>query len=61
MSSSIYFSMKAIRSCRRELWPCFVADMPEEVSTLAKAAYPDDDGYFLHYIPREKLARISAN
>jgi hypothetical protein len=36
----------------------FVADLPEEVLTLAKAAHPDDDGYFLHYIPREKLARI---
>jgi hypothetical protein len=39
----------------------FVADTPEEVLTLAKAAHPDDDGYFLHYIPREKLARIYAN
>jgi hypothetical protein len=39
----------------------FVADTPEEVLALAKAAHPDDDGYFLHYIPREKLARIYAN
>jgi hypothetical protein len=39
----------------------FVADTPEEVLALAKAAHPDDDGFFLHYIPREKLARIYAN
>jgi len=39
----------------------FVADTPEEVLALAKAAHPEDDGFFLHYIPREKLARIYAN
>jgi hypothetical protein len=39
----------------------FVADTPEAVLALAKAAHPDDDGYFLHYIPREKLARIYAH
>jgi hypothetical protein len=31
----------------------FVADTPEEVLALAKAAHPDDDGFFLHYIPRD--------
>ena len=36
----------------------FVADSPEEVLTLARTAHPEDDGFFLHYIPREKLARI---
>jgi hypothetical protein len=39
----------------------FVADTPEEVLALAKAAHPEDDGFFLHYIPREKVARIYAN
>ena len=39
----------------------FVADTPEEVLALAKAAHPDDDGFFLHYILREKPARIYAN
>jgi hypothetical protein len=39
----------------------FVAETPEEVLALAQAAHPDDDGFFLHYIPREKLARIYAN
>jgi len=39
----------------------FVADTPEEVLALAKAAHPEDDGFFLHYIPREKLAHIYAN
>jgi hypothetical protein len=34
----------------------FVADTPEEVLALAKAAHPEDDGFFLHDIPREKLA-----
>jgi hypothetical protein len=39
----------------------FVADTPEEAMTLAKAAHPDDDGSFMRYIPREKLARIYAH
>lgn len=39
----------------------FVADTPEEAMTLAKAAHPEDDGSFMHYIPQEKLARIYAN
>jgi hypothetical protein len=37
----------------------FVADTPEEVLGLAAAAHPEDDGSFVHYIPREKVARIS--
>jgi|SRR3970282_1836848 hypothetical protein len=39
----------------------FVADTPEEVIAQAKTAHPEDDGSFLHYIPREKVARIYAN
>ncbi len=39
----------------------FVADTPEDALALAAAAHPEDDGSFIHYIPREKLARISAN
>ena len=39
----------------------FVADTPEEAWALALAAHPDDDGRFMRYIPREKLARIYAN
>jgi hypothetical protein len=38
----------------------FVADTPGEVLRLARAAHPEDDGFFLRYIPREKLARIYA-
>lgn len=38
----------------------FVADTPEEAWGLATAAYPEDDGRFLYYIPREALARIYA-
>ncbi len=39
----------------------FVADTPQEVLALARAAHPDDDGRVRHYIPREKLARIYAD
>ena len=39
----------------------FVADTLEEAMALAKAAHPDDDGSFMRYIPREKLARIYAH
>jgi hypothetical protein len=38
-----------------------VADTPEEVLALAQAAHPEDDGFFLRYIPREKVARIYTN
>src|SRR6266850_3876376 len=36
----------------------FVADTPEEAIALARAAHPEDDGFFLHYIPHERVARI---
>ena len=39
----------------------FVADTPEEVIAQATAAHPEDNGGFIHYIPKEKLARIYAN
>ena len=39
----------------------FVADTPEEALALAAAAHPEDDGRFVHYIPREKVARIYAS
>jgi hypothetical protein len=39
----------------------FVADTPEEDLALARVAHPEDDGFFLRYIPREKMARIYAN
>lgn len=38
----------------------FVADTPEEVMAQAQAAHPDDNGGFMHYIPRQKVARIYA-
>jgi hypothetical protein len=38
----------------------FVADTSPEAFALAQAAHPDDDGFFIHYIPRERLARIYA-
>ena len=39
----------------------FVADTPEAALALAITAHPEDDGRFVHYIPREKLARIYAD
>lgn len=39
----------------------FAADTPEEAWKLAAAAHPEDDGCFIRYIPREKVARIYAH
>src|SRR5215510_3970345 len=39
----------------------FAADTPEEAWALAATAHPEDDGSFIRYIPREKVARIYAN
>ena len=39
----------------------FAADTPEEAWALADAAHPEDDGSFIRFIPREKMARIYAN
>ena len=39
----------------------FVADTPEEVLALSAAAHTADDGRFIHYILREKAARVYAN
>ena len=36
----------------------FAADEPEVAWALAKAAHPEDDGSFIIYVPREKVARI---
>ena len=38
----------------------FAADTPEEVIAWATATHPEDEGWFIHYIPREKLVRIYA-
>lgn len=39
----------------------FVADDSREAVALARAAHPDDDGYFVKYIPIKKVARIYAH
>jgi hypothetical protein len=39
----------------------FGGDTPEEVLSQARAARPEDAGFFLHYIPHEKVARIYAD
>lgn len=38
----------------------FVADLAEHALALARAAHPEDEGFFLHYIHKEKAARIYA-
>jgi hypothetical protein len=50
--------------CHRGKYICiageelFVADTAKQAIALAKAAHPDDDGQFLHYISRERVLRI---
>ncbi|GMU21078.1 MAG: hypothetical protein AMXMBFR13_11720 [Phycisphaerae bacterium] len=38
----------------------FVSDTVEEAVAQATAAHPDDEGWFTHYIPEVKAARIYA-
>jgi hypothetical protein len=49
---------RCIVVCGQEL---FVADTPEEVVALAQAAHPEDDGWFILDIPRERMPRIYAH
>ncbi len=39
----------------------FVADTGAEVVAMARKAYPEDDGFLLRYIYREKMERIYAH
>jgi hypothetical protein len=39
----------------------FVADTAQEALARAAAAHPDDNGRFVHYIPKDRLPRIYAN
>lgn len=39
----------------------FADDTPEEACALAAAAHPEDEGSFVQYIPREKMARVYVN
>ena len=36
----------------------FVADSSEEVLAMSTAAFPDDNAFVFHYIPKYKLPRI---
>jgi hypothetical protein len=38
----------------------FVGDTTSEVIAKAKAAHPDEEGWFTRYIPKEKVARVYA-
>jgi len=39
----------------------FAADTAKAALVLATIAHPEDKGRFVHYIPREKLARVYAH
>jgi hypothetical protein len=39
----------------------FVANTSPEAIAKAKEAHPEDQGWFIGYIPREKMLRIYAN
>ena len=39
----------------------FTGDTAEEALALARAAYPEDDGRILRYIPRQRVPRVYAN
>ena len=36
----------------------FVADTPQAAISQGRSAHPDDLGWFVHYIPKDKVARI---
>jgi hypothetical protein len=54
-------------SCNRGKHVCiagaelFVGDTAEEALARARVAHPEDDGRYLRYIPRERVARIYAD
>jgi hypothetical protein len=39
----------------------FVADTAPEAVAMARKAHPDDDGFLLRFIPRERMERIYAH
>jgi hypothetical protein len=39
----------------------FVADTAPEAVAAARKAYPEEDGFLLRYVPREKLERVYAH
>lgn len=39
----------------------FASDTPAEAWALAEREHPEDNGSFIHYIPKEKVARIYAH
>jgi hypothetical protein len=61
-----WFQAHAAEICRTYRGKCicvagqqlFVADSPQEAIALARAAHPEDQGDFVHYIPKESMLRI---
>ncbi len=39
----------------------FVDDTPQAAISQGRSAHPDDSGWFVHYIPKDKVARIYAH
>ncbi len=39
----------------------FVADTPQAAIDQGRSAHPDDSGWFVHYIPKDRVARIYAH
>ena len=39
----------------------FVADTPQAAINQGRMAHPDDSGWFVHYIPKDRVARIYAD
>jgi hypothetical protein len=39
----------------------FVADTPQAAINQGRSVYPNDLGWFVHYVPKDKVARIYAH
>lgn len=39
----------------------YVAETPQAAFSSAMAAHPEDDGWFIHYVPKEKVAWVYAH
>src|SRR2546425_2309852 len=60
-----WFQAHATEIFKRYLGKCiviageelFAADTPEEAWSLAETTHPEDEGSFIHYIPKDNAAR----
>jgi hypothetical protein len=64
-----WYRERADEICRSNRGKCiciagqelFVSEDAREAVALATQAHPEDQGWFIHYIPREKMLRIYAH